>query len=183
MKPTLTSVLPFLACIGSSAATLSARDIHLKHKRFGLKTAAVDDLDLVGNATFEQNVDHSDPSMGTFEQRYWWDGSHYKKGGPVFVFNPGESSADGMIGYTRNTTIPGRYAQEFSGAVIVIERRCLVRTEWIKQQPKSKFHPMPFSLFLYLYPYNHKLFQPLLQNPSCSTRDHPLLPMPCLMVC
>ncbi|KAK6066992.1 serine carboxypeptidase S28 [Seiridium cupressi] len=123
MKTTLASVLPLLAYIAPSAATLSARDIHMKHKRFGLKTAAIDDLDLVGNATFDQNLDHSDSSKGTFEQRYWWDGSHYKPGGPVFVFNPGESSADDMIGYLKNTTLPGRYAQEFNGAAIIIEHR------------------------------------------------------------
>jgi hypothetical protein len=123
MKATLTSALPFLACITTSAATLKARDIHMKQKRFGLKTASIDNLDLIGNATFEQNIDHTDPSKGTFEQRYWWDGSNYKSGGPVFVFNPGESSADDMIGYLGNTTVPGRYAQEFGGAAIVIERK------------------------------------------------------------
>lgn len=123
MKATFTTALPFLACIPSLAAAITARDIHMKGKKFGIKTASVDDLDLVGNATFSQNVDHLDPSLGTFEQRYWWDGSHYKAGGPVFVFNPGEADAGNMVGYTSNTTIPGRYAQEFNGAAIVIERK------------------------------------------------------------
>ncbi|KAH6659742.1 peptidase S28 [Truncatella angustata] len=123
MKTALTALLPFLTCITPSIATLKAKDIHQKNKRFGLKAASLESLDLVGNATFVQNIDHSDISQGTFEQRYWWDGSYYKKGGPVFVFNPGEQSADDMIGYLANDTIPGRYAQEFNGAVIIIEHR------------------------------------------------------------
>lgn len=116
MKATFSSVLPLLACVAPSMATMKARDIHQRSKRFGLKTASMENLDLIGNATFEQYLDHSDPSLGTFEQRYWWDGSNYKTGGPVFVFNPGESAADDMIGYLANDTVPGRYAQEFNGA-------------------------------------------------------------------
>ncbi|KAI0158890.1 peptidase S28 [Pestalotiopsis sp. NC0098] len=123
MRATFSSVLPLLACVAPSMATMKARDIHQRSKRFGLKTASMENLDLIGNATFEQYLDHSDPSLGTFEQRYWWDGSNYKTGGPVFVFNPGESAADDMIGYLANDTVPGRYAQEFNGAAIVIEHR------------------------------------------------------------
>lgn len=124
MKSTLTAVLPLLACVAPSQAAHKARDLHLR-KRFGVKTASTyDDLDLVGNATFSQYLDHSDPSLGTFEQRYWWNGQNYKPGGPVFIFNPGESSADEMIGYLSNGTVPGYYAQEFNGAAIVIERMC-----------------------------------------------------------
>lgn len=123
MKSTLTAVLPLLACVAPSQAAHKARDLHLR-KRFGVKTASTyDDLDLVGNATFSQYLDHSDPSLGTFEQRYWWNGQNYKPGGPVFIFNPGESSADEMIGYLSNGTVPGYYAQEFNGAAIVIEHR------------------------------------------------------------
>ncbi|ORY63130.1 serine carboxypeptidase S28 [Pseudomassariella vexata] len=82
-----------------------------------------DDLDIIGNATFNQNVCHDDVSKGTFEQRFWWDASHYKPGGPVFVFNPGEQSADGMMGYLGNKSLPGYYAQQLGGAAILIEHR------------------------------------------------------------
>ena len=117
-----------------NAIQLAYNPIHHKRsKHFGLKTASMENLDLVGNATFTQYVDHSDPSAGTFEQRFWWDGSNYKTGGPVFLFNPGESAADDMIGYLGNTTIPGRYAQEFNGAAIVIERKLLHLSIFWKQ--------------------------------------------------
>ncbi|KAI0132335.1 peptidase S28 [Xylariales sp. AK1849] len=146
MKVALLSVLPFLS-ITPAAAIPEARDIHLK-KRFGVKALDNPCLDLVGNATFEQNLDHSDLSQGTFEQRYWWDASHYKTGGPVFVFNPGELAADGMLGYLTNGTIPGLYAQEFDGAAIVIEHRY-----WGKSVPFNeltaetlRYHNLPAAM-------------------------------------
>jgi hypothetical protein len=121
MKAFFAAMLPLLALITPSAAVMSARNTHTR-KPFGVKALDHSNLDIVGNATFEQNVDHTDLSQGTFTQRYWWDASHWKVGGPVFVFNPGESAADNMVGYLMNTTVPGRYAQQFNGAVIVIER-------------------------------------------------------------
>lgn len=38
-----------------------------------------------GNATFEQLIDHSNPSLGTFWQQYWWDTTFWKgPGSPVW---------------------------------------------------------------------------------------------------
>ncbi|KAG6371554.1 hypothetical protein JVT61DRAFT_9260 [Boletus reticuloceps] len=43
---------------------------------------------------FEQPVDHTDPSYGTFKQRYWVNTRHYVpgSGGPVIVLDGGETS-------------------------------------------------------------------------------------------
>lgn len=41
----------------------------------------------------------------------------------MFLFNPGESAADEMLGYLTNASLPGYYAQKFNGAAIVIERK------------------------------------------------------------
>lgn len=39
-----------------------------------------------GNATFPQLIDHSDPSLGTFPQRYWWNTTYWKgPGSPVWL--------------------------------------------------------------------------------------------------
>lgn len=40
-----------------------------------------------GTSTFEQLIDHSNPSLGTFSQRYWWDRTYWKgPGSPVWKF-------------------------------------------------------------------------------------------------
>lgn len=32
---------------------------------------------------FDQLIDHEDPSLGTFEQRYYFTAQYYQKGGPI----------------------------------------------------------------------------------------------------
>lgn len=37
-----------------------------------------------GAATFDQLIDHNNPSLGTFKQRYWYNTTYYKgPGSPV----------------------------------------------------------------------------------------------------
>jgi hypothetical protein len=93
----------------------------------GIKTHTHPKPDLISNGTFDQLLDHNDPSKGTFKQRFWFDASHWQgQGSPVFLFNAGEDAADPYIGYLDEGTISGKYAEEFGGAVIVIERKhCL----------------------------------------------------------
>lgn len=45
---------------------------------------------------FAQPVSHLDPSAPKtqFCQRYWINADHYKPGGPIFLFDTGESSGD-----------------------------------------------------------------------------------------
>lgn len=45
--------------------------------------------------TFDQLIDHNDPSLGTFQMRYWMDWSFYKTGGPIIIMTPGEDNAEG----------------------------------------------------------------------------------------
>ncbi|KAI1265567.1 serine carboxypeptidase S28 [Xylariaceae sp. FL1019] len=77
----------------------------------------------MGNSTFTQPIDHKNSKEGTFEQRYWWNAEYYEEGGPVFLFNGGESDASDLVGYVDNYTLPGLFAQEFKGIAIVIEHR------------------------------------------------------------
>lgn len=78
-----------------------------------------------GWGTFDQLLDHSDPSLGTFAQRYWYSAEHWKgPGSPIILVNPGEQAADNF-----NTTyfglkrLPGLLAQESGGAVVIMEHR------------------------------------------------------------
>lgn len=77
---------------------------------------------------FNQLIDHSNPSLGTFKQRYWWNIDHY--GGPhspISLESPGESAVytdpDGNLSGVDNRTLPGLLAQDNHGAYIVIEHR------------------------------------------------------------
>lgn len=110
--------------IDPPTALLDSRyEHHAGRRPRGIKAHAHSGSSTIGNTTFDQQLDHSDFSKGTFGQRYWWDAQYYKgPGSPIFVFNPGETDAEDMVGYLDNDTIPGLYAQMFGGAVIVIER-------------------------------------------------------------
>ncbi|OAA57779.1 Peptidase S28 [Cordyceps fumosorosea ARSEF 2679] len=75
-------------------------------------------------ATFDQLIDHDDPSLGTFKQRYWVNNEFYAgQGAPIVVNAPGENAADYMVWYGTNWTLPGTFAQKIKGAAIVMEHR------------------------------------------------------------
>ncbi|KAK0647330.1 putative extracellular serine carboxypeptidase [Lasiodiplodia hormozganensis] len=77
-----------------------------------------------GTGVFEQLIDHDDPSLGTFSQRYWWSDEFWAgPGSPVVFFTPGEGAADGYEGYLTNRTITGLFAQAIQGAVVMLEHR------------------------------------------------------------
>ncbi|OMP83342.1 putative serine protease K12H4.7 [Diplodia seriata] len=77
-----------------------------------------------GTGVFEQLIDHEDPSLGTFSQRYWWSDEYWAgPGSPVVFFTPGEGAADGYEGYLTNRTITGLFAQAIQGAVVMLEHR------------------------------------------------------------
>jgi hypothetical protein len=41
---------------------------------------------LSGNATFEQYIDHNNPGLGTFPQRFWYNSEHWAgPGSPVSI--------------------------------------------------------------------------------------------------
>ncbi|KAG2144464.1 peptidase S28 [Suillus clintonianus] len=72
---------------------------------------------------FDQLIDHNNPGLGTFQQRYWMDWECYEPGGPIIFMTPGEVNADGYLGYLTNHSINGLIAQQQKGATIVIEHR------------------------------------------------------------
>ncbi|KAI0666133.1 peptidase S28 [Trametes maxima] len=72
---------------------------------------------------FDQLIDHENPSLGTFKQRYWFNYQQYEPGGPIILMNGGEADASGFTGYLDNQTITGVMADKFNGAVVVYEHR------------------------------------------------------------
>ncbi len=78
----------------------------------------------VGEAVFEQLIDHKNASLGTFPQRYYYNNEFWAgPGSPVVFFTPGESAFEGYEGYTSTQTLPGLFAQAIGGAIVVVEHR------------------------------------------------------------
>ncbi|KAG6885617.1 hypothetical protein C0993_012364 [Termitomyces sp. T159_Od127] len=72
---------------------------------------------------FDQLIDHNNPSLGTFKQRYWHTYEFYEPGGPIILMTPGEGNADGYYGYLTNRTINGLIAQQQNASTVVLEHR------------------------------------------------------------
>ncbi|THH18761.1 hypothetical protein EUX98_g8903 [Antrodiella citrinella] len=72
---------------------------------------------------FDQLIDHTNPSLGTFKQRFWTTWEFYEPGGAIIIMTPGEANAAPYTGYLTNKTINGQIAQQEHGATIIIEHR------------------------------------------------------------
>ncbi|PAV21369.1 peptidase S28 [Pyrrhoderma noxium] len=72
---------------------------------------------------FEQLIDHNNPSLGTFKQRFWHTAQYYETGGPIVLLTPGEDNAELYTFFLTNETFNGQIAQQQNGATIVLEHR------------------------------------------------------------
>jgi hypothetical protein len=73
----------------------------------------------------ELPLDHSDPSKGTFQNRFWvWDG-WYKEGAPVFLFDAGEGNAEpGALDWLQSSRSAfAELVKKFNGIGMVWEHR------------------------------------------------------------
>ena len=119
-----TSIWASAVCLlGSAICGVSAAKQSVFSKPPGVRAVETVYSREYANATFQQPIDHNDPSKGTFSNRFWFNSEYWKgPGSPVFLFMVGEEAADNYLGYLDNTTVPGRYAEKFGGLTIVIER-------------------------------------------------------------
>lgn len=77
-----------------------------------------------GQGVFQQLLDHSDHSKGTFSQSFWYSSEFWTgPGAPVVFFTPGEIAAAAYTGYLTNKTITGLMAEAIGGAVVMMEHR------------------------------------------------------------
>jgi hypothetical protein len=78
-----------------------------------------------GWGTFDQLIDHSNPHLGTFPQRFWYGTGFWKgPGSPVIFINPGEQSGTNFnTTYTTPIRLGGLMAKEMGGAVVILEHR------------------------------------------------------------
>lgn len=77
--------------------------------------------------TFDQLVTH-DPTVpaphegATFKQRYWFDATYYKKGGPVFLLDGGETDGEGRLPFLSSGIL--KILSEATGGLgVVFEHR------------------------------------------------------------
>jgi hypothetical protein len=99
--------------IGPDDDTISTSDLHKRAETFN------------GWGTFDQLISHSNPSLGTFKQRYWYGTEFWKgPGSPIYLVTPGEQSGEGFnrtwLGSAR---MSGLMANQTGGAVVILEHR------------------------------------------------------------
>ncbi|KAJ5770934.1 uncharacterized protein N7511_002985 [Penicillium nucicola] len=88
----------------------------------------------VAGASLDQNVkaeyvslpiDHSNHSVGFYQNRYWASTDHYKEGGPVFIYDVGEATAESsaQVHLGNSSSFFYQMLEEFGGVGIVWEHR------------------------------------------------------------
>lgn len=72
---------------------------------------------------FFPNSPRYEPHLnGTFNLRYWFDASHYKPGGPVFVLLSGETSGEGRLPFLQKGIV-AQVAEATNGIGVILEHR------------------------------------------------------------
>lgn len=80
----------------------------------------------VGEYFFDQLLDHTNPSLGTFKQRYFFSAQYYGgQGSPIILATPGEQSIDGFQPELNGPTLQYAMMQVFGAAGIILERQYL----------------------------------------------------------
>lgn len=73
---------------------------------------------------FDQLIDHNDPGLGTFKQRFWFNADYYGgAGSPIILEAPGEAAVNGEELNLSNITLNGLLAQTNKAATIALEHR------------------------------------------------------------
>ncbi|KIO21857.1 hypothetical protein M407DRAFT_217512 [Tulasnella calospora MUT 4182] len=80
---------------------------------------------------FDQLIDHTNPSAGTFKQRYFFSDKYWKgDGSPIILQTPGETSADGWWAFLTEGVLQYKMMESLGAAGIVLEHRY-----WGKSSP------------------------------------------------
>lgn len=78
----------------------------------------------VGQGLFDQLIDHSQPQLGTFKQRFYYSTMYYKGPGyPIAMEAPSEAALDPRSAVLNNITMVGLIAQNLGGAAVSLEHR------------------------------------------------------------
>ncbi|KAK4034559.1 serine carboxypeptidase S28-domain-containing protein [Parachaetomium inaequale] len=130
---TLRGIVVGAACLFQAVAGLNgAFRTSLTLKDFQAKAGALmarDLEDLYPARTLQVPVDHfhndtlyEPHSNETFPLRYWFDASHYKRGGPVIVLQGGETDGLGRLPFLQKGIV-AQLAQATHGLGVILEHR------------------------------------------------------------
>lgn len=98
-------------------------------------------------AYFDQLIDHSQPSLGTFKQRYYYDTMYYKgPGSPISMESPSEAALPPDYVDGSNATMPGFIAQQIGGAYVTLEHRFYGASTPLKQGQFDTKHLQQLTL-------------------------------------
>ncbi|KAG8902532.1 hypothetical protein FRB99_004367 [Tulasnella sp. 403] len=89
------------------------------------KNATNDKPPPLPNYFFDQLLDHHNPSLGTFKQRYFFNDTLWKgQGSAIVILNPGEQSADGFdLELTSLGSLQRVLMESLGAAGVIIEHR------------------------------------------------------------
>lgn len=108
-----------IASVPAASASLSIKSPRIHQRR--------QDTDLNYNVQtlfFDQILDHTNPSSGTFKQRYFFNDQYYLgQGSPIILFNPGEQSADGFQTQLNGEALQAAMLAMYGAAGVVLERK------------------------------------------------------------
>lgn len=81
--------------LGSSGGSNSKAkpDAAIRRPVTDVNGTLIPDYDVI--YTFDQLIDHSNPRLGTFKQRYYHTWEYWRPGGPIVITTPGEQAMDG----------------------------------------------------------------------------------------
>ncbi|GAB1316460.1 hypothetical protein MFIFM68171_06670 [Madurella fahalii] len=121
----LSDAVTALALAGHASALFRSSAIDIGPDSTRTKTLDKRAEDFNGWGTFDQLINHSNPSLGTFKQRYWYGTEFWNgPGSPVYLVNPGEQSATNFnLTWMGTERLSGLLAQNTGGAVVVVEHR------------------------------------------------------------
>jgi hypothetical protein len=127
----------FLALLPFSTAKSASQTIHELKKgtapdlsrRHHISKRDVDPSTLYPEHNLSVPIDHfhnesiyEPHSSGTFNLRYWFDGSYYKEGGPVIVLESGEDTGTDRLPYLQKGILH-QLAEATNGIGVVLEHR------------------------------------------------------------
>ncbi|KAG9002428.1 hypothetical protein FRB94_003947 [Tulasnella sp. JGI-2019a] len=106
------------------AVVLSFQPALISASIFRRTSASTSDPSGIGQFFFDQLLDHTNPSSGTFKQRYFFSDKYYVgQGSPVIISSPGEQSADGFDIELSGPTLQNAMMQIFGAAGVILEHR------------------------------------------------------------
>lgn len=106
--------------VATRPAVVGGVDSKTRQLPFGASTASKGSH--FGPHTHDQRVSHLDAGTETFKQRYWFDATFYKQGGPVYLLDGGETDGEDRIPFLE-TGILRILAEATGGLGLILEHR------------------------------------------------------------